>query len=370
MDHNSVLFKKVFGCLIGGAIGDAMGGPYEGMHADFIRQLNGGGLIPDLHDYHLRPADFFQPEYGGGYAWSFAPGTYTDDTYFATLLGRCIIEKGGRITCDDLGDYWVKHCNVRCGWYAIQASYWRLIQSNRPARSASQGNMGDNSSPMCIGPVGVINACDPFTAALDAYDVSSIMHEDYSREAAGMLAAAIAEAMKPDATVESVIAAALDNLPGGKLSPLYPQMQLALECVKQAADVDELTKLFYERLNVQWARRPEVVSAPDGRHSDSVDSLEAVPCALAMFAFNRGDYAKTISAAASFGRDCDTIACMAGYVAGAFQGTDGIPQRWIDTVLAANPQENIKDIAEKITGVLLAQNERRRSQCDLLDQMA
>ena len=40
--QSSQLFDKVYGCLVGGLVGDAMGGPIEGMTADFIRELHGG----------------------------------------------------------------------------------------------------------------------------------------------------------------------------------------------------------------------------------------------------------------------------------------------------------------------------------------
>lgn len=37
----SLLYKKIYGCLAAGAIGDALGAPFEGMHHKDIGKLKG-----------------------------------------------------------------------------------------------------------------------------------------------------------------------------------------------------------------------------------------------------------------------------------------------------------------------------------------
>lgn len=367
MNQQSALYKKVFGCVMGGVVGDAFGGPIEGMHADFIRELH-GGVVTDLVSYTTRPDDFFMPAAPSAYAWSDKPGTYTDDSYFALLNARCIIEKGGRINCDDLGDFLVRECDIRRGWYSLAASYWKLMMTHRPARTVGQGNIGENSSAMCIGPIGIINACDPYQAALDAYDVISIMHDDHSRDAAGIIAAAVAEAFKPSATVDSIVDAALQNIPGGKYSRMYKPMLLAVDLARKAKDYEELTKLYYDQLIIEWSGRGKPVST-DGRHNDSCESYESIPCAVGMFLNAGGDFAKTIEGAANFGRDCDTIACMAGYIAGAFGGVDAIPAPWVDTCIAANPDPDLRAIAEGLTACVLGERKKLAERAALLDSL-
>ena len=365
---NSILFKKVYGCVMGGAIGDALGGPVEGMRADFIRSLH-NGPVTDLISYTTRPEDFFQPSAPSAYAWSDKPGTYTDDTYFATVNARCIIEKGGRINCDDLGDFWVKNFDVDRAWYSAAASYWRLVMTYHPAREAGAGNIGENSSAMCIGPIGIINAGDPAQASLDAYDCVSLMHHDHSRDAAGIIAAAVAEAMRPEATVDSVVQAALDNIPGGRCSRMYEPMHLAVKLAREAKDTEELTRLYYEQLIIDWCGRGKPLST-DGRHADSCESYESIPCAVGMFLNAGGDYKKTVIGGANFGRDCDTIACMAGYIAGAFQGIDGIPAKWVQTVLAANPDPDLTRLAAGLTETLVKQSKKVEERCRVICEMA
>ncbi len=368
MKKDSVLFKKVFGCLMGGVIGDAFGGPIEGMDAGFIRQLH-NGVVTDLVSYTTRPEDFFQPEAPSAYAWSDKPGTYTDDSYFSTVNAKCIIEKRGRISCDDLGDFWVKNLDVDHAWYTLATSYWRLVYTFKPAREIGKGNIGENSSPMCMGSIGIINACDARQAALDAYDVTSLFHDDHSRDAAGIIAAAVAEAFCPDATIESIAQAAVNNIPGGICSRMYEPMKLAIKLAKEAKNSEELTKLYYDQLIINWCGRGKKLCT-DGRHNDSCEAYESVPCAIGMFINAKGDYEKTIIGSANFGRDCDTIACMAGYIAGAFNGIDGIRKSWVETCMNANPDPDIENLAEQLLEVVLEQNSRTIQRCNTIGEMS
>lgn len=367
MNKQTALYKKVFGCIMGGVVGDAFGGPVEGMDAEFIRKLH-DGPVTDLISYKTRPDDFFMPESPSAYAWSDQPGTYTDDSYFATVNAQCMIEHEGRITCDELGDYWVKHLDVNRCWYSSAASYWRLVMTYMPARQAGVGNIGENSSAMCIGPVGIINACNPRQASLDAYDLMSIIHHDHSRDAAGIIAAAVAEAMNPDSTVDSVVTAALENVPGGKCSKMYQPLHLAVKLAKEAKDTEELTKLYYDQLLIDWCGRGKPLCT-DGRHNDSCEAYESIPCAIGMFLNTAGDFQKTIIGAANFGRDCDTIACMAGYIAGAFGGIEAIPSKWTDTCLKANPDPDLEQLAVGMTEALVKQTQRTLENCNLITKM-
>jgi len=54
LEEEPILFKKIYGRLTGGLVGDAMGGPNEGMHYEEIEQKY--GRITRLMDYKGRPA--------------------------------------------------------------------------------------------------------------------------------------------------------------------------------------------------------------------------------------------------------------------------------------------------------------------------
>jgi ADP-ribosylglycohydrolase len=368
VSKNSMLFKKVYGSLIGGAIGDALGGPVESMHYKFIREYHHGRMT-DLKEYD-RPEGFGNagPD-SGAYARSPKAGTYTDDTHLRHFITDAIVAKQGRIMPEDLAEVWMEKMDTRYFWVSISNSWNRLALTATPAWEVGAGNVPDNSSAMCIGPIGIINAGDPAQAAQDAYAIASLSHDGYAREAACVIASATAEAMKPDATVDGVVQASIEHLPNRDTSPIYGAVLRAIEWAQEAADTEELTAIYYERGLVSFADRHPRPRDVDERLSWSVDPLESIPCVMAMFYKAKGDYEESVVAAASFGRDCDTIACMTGYVAGALNGVDAIPEHWIEMVREAQPEPDQEQIALGVAEALLADEARLSEKASLIHHL-
>jgi ADP-ribosylglycohydrolase len=65
-------------------------------------------------------------------------------------------------------------------------------------------------------------------------------------------------------------------------------------------------------------------------------SIEEVPVALGFLLVTKGDFEQAIFGAANYGRDNDSIAGMAGAIAGALHGDSVIRPEWIATLDAAN----------------------------------
>ena len=65
-------------------------------------------------------------------------------------------------------------------------------------------------------------------------------------------------------------------------------------------------------------------------------SIEEVPVALGFLIVANGDFEQSIFGAANYGRDNDSIAGMAGAIAGALHGDGVIRPEWIAQVNAAN----------------------------------
>jgi len=369
MSKDSLLFKKVYGSLIGGAIGDALGGPLETFHYKFIREYH-GGRVTDLKEYD-RPQDFHQPgPNSGAYARSSRAGTYTDDTHLRHFITDAIIAKQGRIMPEDLAAVWMEKMETKYFWVSITNSWNRLALTATPTWEIGAGNVPDNSSAMCIGPIGVINAGDPAQAAQDAYAIASLSHDGYARDAACVIASATAEAMRPDATVDSVVRASIEHMPNRDTSPMYGALQRAIEWADQAADTEELTEIYYDKGLVSYAIRHPAPRTKAERLSWSVDPLESIPVVIAMFYKTKGDYRGAVIASANFGRDCDTIACMTGYIAGALNGVDAIPERWIQTVNEAQPEPDQEAIAAGVTDALLAERSRFLDKAELIERLS
>ena len=65
-------------------------------------------------------------------------------------------------------------------------------------------------------------------------------------------------------------------------------------------------------------------------------SIEEVPIALAFLVVTGGDYEGSIFGGANYGRDNDSIAGMAGSIAGALHGISSIRSEWIAQINTAN----------------------------------
>ena len=83
--QQTILFSKIWAGMLGGAIGDAMGGPVEGK--DYREIEKEYGVLDTFLPYS------FPPDYHNHF--SNAPGSYTDDTRLKHLLCNAIIRAEG-----------------------------------------------------------------------------------------------------------------------------------------------------------------------------------------------------------------------------------------------------------------------------------
>ena len=76
-----------------------------------------------------------------------------------------------------------------------------------------------------------------------------------------------------------------------------------------------------------------------------------IPGKLALFYLAEGDPKQTIVYGANFGRDADTIASMAGALAGAYSGVDALPVEWITKVSEESPR-NHEAVVQRLVQVV------------------
>ena len=341
VNENSRLYDKVLGCLAGGALGDAMGGATEMMSFQKIEALFGWVDRP-LPSGDTAETARFDP--------GRPAGVVTDDTQLRNLLCEAIIRKGGRVIADDWAVVWLEQMR---GWFytPVVNAYHKIFAGDVRPREAGHGCMASNSSAMSIAPVGIINACNPAQAAQDAYDVAGLIHENYARDGACAIAAAIAAAFTPEATVEDVLQAATEYLyPTGQIKQRIEQ---ALELARQTNEYRAFRQAFYEQMLLPFPQNALVsgTTPPEGFY-DTAEPRETVPTALALFLLAQGDWRSAVEFAANFGRDSDTIGAMVGAIAGAYEGTRNIPADWITLINERNPF-NQQDLALKMTHALL-----------------
>ncbi len=348
------LYDKVYGYLLGAAIGDAFGIRLEMMHFRDIDAQYGHvthfDALPRRQPSTQPPHERFNPfgaqmELEDGYhplgRWSREVGVYTDDTRYLLITVQAILGKRGPIDGTDLAAEWLNYRLMAEGaadhtptwsWAGPERTYARHVASL--ARLTWMAHQQRPCIPGWDGPMGLIHAGDPGTAAA----------------VGSPFAVAIATAMTPGATIDDVIVDVLrySTNPGVQADEFAGRMYRLLKIAAACEDVFELREPFY---------REFLVTFPPW---EAVFALEMVPCALALTLVARGDPEQAIIGAANLGRDADTIAGMAGQLTGALGGASALPPDWVEKVTRLNPNPDLATVAADLCEVLIEHAEQRR----------
>lgn len=357
--ENNLLFKKVFGSVAASNIGSAMGATVEwvsvpgggwkaledhfGWVEGFLpwtqkeRDVRYWNNSPPLHYYHM----------------DMEPGMTEDGAEIRYLLELAIIEKAGRVTVDDLAAIWkreIKREDIgRLVNPHILIHYDRLCAGNETSRISPCliGSMtpwpGLVDAAHMIGPVGIINACNPRQAAFDTENICLLLQPPASGgvEASKVVSAATAEAFRPSATVESVIEASI-----------------AYVSTHTRDIINEALNIARKYPNIKDVREP--IRAHFAPTYPFADGVETAAETMALFWITKGDVRQGMIGATNLGRDTDCIAGMLGSICGAFKSIDGVPMEWVETVQTAINRNkytmqklSMRETAEKLTTALL-----------------
>ena len=341
--QESPLFEKVYGALIGSAIGDAMGGPVEMLSFEEIERKY--GVVDELLPYLDKEPSAHGP-------WAREAGSYTDDTRIARIYCRAIIEKGDVPTDKNIARAFIKYYHSATGKFSkdfIEEYYLKAIY-----REDKQifGGQPTNCGIMGITPFGVVNACNVQKAFDDAFRAMFIV-EGYARYSAAIAAAAIAAAMKPEIQVADVINDSLNALRKHKARVegkgwvnchLYSEVGQKNEyLIKKGIEIAKKYKNSFEI-------KHELYNAV--KQQFFADGSETLAIALTMFYAAAGDFKNTVIGAVNFGRDNDSSASVAGAIAGAYGGINAIPRKWVALVEKVNTTPKIKKLAEGVSEVI------------------
>ena len=309
------------GCLIGLAVGDALGAPAEFVSRDDLRATYGPLGIVD-----------FKP-WGG-----FPPGTYTDDTQLAlaTAVGCLQAEQEWhrRGVRDPLSAVWRRYV----AWYATQSDPRRRRGPGQTCLSALAG--GDERRPtvarndskgcgavMRTAPVGLA-AClgDPFAWGVK---LGRLTHGHPS----GYLPAGFVARVVCDLLVGVRLPTAIDDA----LAELrtYEDHEETLAKVEQAralAAGDVPPKVALPALGAGWV----------GEEALAI----ALYCALSL----GNEFKPAVLAAVNHDGDSDSTASICGAILGAQLGLHAMPSRWVDGVEDGREILRLADVMWRVLG--------------------
>jgi ADP-ribosylglycohydrolase len=337
------LVDRAVGCLAGAAVGDALGGATEGWEAEEIRTHYGGwvsGIVESVRR-------------GRGEEKPFAPfhkgdGHVTDDTLMTRALVNVYARKRDHLDAFDVErlllpelveqKIWVPELGREELLYhrLFLAEKWLVLKlryGHADPREAGVGNIVNCGAAMYCAPVGIANAGEPDGAYAEALDLTGAHQSSYGREAAGVFAAAIAEAVRPGATVESVVATCLRLAKDGTRAAIEAVADAAVTAADVRSALGDLRRAFapFDSVGEIYAQPGLGARTPSRLHS-----IEELPLALGLLVVARGDFADTVLGGVNYGRDADSIASMGGALAGALGGLDAVRRDWVDEVSAAS----------------------------------
>ena len=359
--------------LAGAAVGDALGGATEGFAPDAIAERYGGavtGIVPPFHaDWATRRP--ISPYHKGD-------GHVTDDTLMTQALVQVYATRRDHLDAYAMAEDLVPLLLGQVRWIpeleretvllqrVFLAEKWlvaRLQYGHVDPREAGVGNIVNCGAAMYMAPVGVVNAGSPERAYAEAIDMAGAHQSSYGREAAGVFAAAVAAALMPHATVDDVVDAALRLARDGTRDAIAAVVAAA-RVLQRAKGRPESMRETGDRLRAAVApfdtvgdryREPSM----DARRPSRTKSIEELPIALGLLVVHGGAFRESVLGAVNYGRDADSIASMAGAIAGALGGPEAVPDEWLQAVATAS-RMNFDHWAALLGDAALAVLERDR----------
>jgi ADP-ribosyl-[dinitrogen reductase] hydrolase len=310
------------GCLVGGAIGDALGSPVESWPRSAVRRSYAKGLRD------------FQP----GRGWSSgAKGTVTDDTQLTIETAEWLINAGERPPCgQDMGLRVAEWGRVGRGiGRATRQALWNY-EMGMPWWEAGVASAG-NGAAMRAAPFGLRFAGQPDALRYAAALGSVTTH----RDATAVTSAIVQAAAVNHCLVRSSEELAADDLLATLVAALegLDAPQLELRSAQERRSLPQRIGEVHDFLG-----RP--ADEAFDHFFNGAFVLETTPIVLWLFLTYADDPEEALVAAVMGGRDADTTAAMLGNLIGALHGEDALPDRWRGENL--EDYDRLVDLADRL----------------------
>ena len=284
---------RIHGCLLGLAIGDALGAPLE---------FSKPGSFKPINDFH------------GGGMFKLNAGEFTDDTSMALCLAESLTRCNGFDAKDQMETYWKwlaeGHLSVRDKAVGVGKTTMRAIfqykKSGDPYTSVTNSMSAGNGCIMRLAPVPLFYADDPLKAIEMSGESSRTTHGlqvtiDACKYFGGLIWGALNEVSKEEL-----------------LSANYSPINGYWDEHEMKSDLSLVSLGSFKEKNP-----PEIIGS-----GYVVESLEA-----ALWAFyNSDNFEDGVLKAVNLGNDADTTGAIYGQLAGAYYGLESISDRFKNNI--------------------------------------
>lgn len=287
-----MLERAVIGCLLGTAVGDAIGLPMEGLPAKRLAKL-----FPEI----------------GGHQLLMGRGMYSDDTEHTCMVAQALICSRGDV--EPFMKSFSRHLRI---WLAClpagagRATIKAILKLWMGVSYEHSGVFSAGNGPaMRSAIIGVCFGEDYTTLRKMIKGSTRITHTDPKAEY-GALAVALAAQMARAGTLE-------------------PEDYSRVLCEMLRNDAPELIELV-NRVSDSVLSGETTASFADGLGLGlgvSGYAYHTVPVALHACLRHPADYRQAVVSVIKCGGDTDTTAAIVGGIVGASVGEDGIPAQWL-----------------------------------------
>lgn len=284
--RSDIQSSSISGCILGTAIGDAVGLKREGLSRDKAIWLHGHHPSPDL---------------------IFGKGFCSDDTEHTVLVGVAFLKSGGNVDAFEkafakLLRTWLLTCPAGIGLGTLRAIVKSFFVGPQRSGSSSAGN----GLAMRAGLIGLL-AKDQLHLKELIHVSTRITHADPRAEEGALVVAQAARFAATDSNAVEFLDSITPTLNGGELREHFVAMCEAL----RAGVVPQ--KFAVSR---GWGKGP----------TGYVN--QTVPMAVYCWAFSPNDFKSVVTNAVLLGGDTDSVAAIAGAIAGAGCGASSLPGDW------------------------------------------
>jgi len=282
--------------MAGLAVGDALGRPVEGLSAEEIRK-NYGSIN-----------DFLSQTPGG-----------SDDTEYAILTGRALVKYGSEISAEDFAREWLENVCYQSeeflgAGFSESSAIANLKAGLLPPQSGIHIHSWSDGLAMRVAPIGIVGNGDIEKTRRIAIADGQVSHAGEGIHSGVAIAVAISAAMSSKDYRESFDLA-------------HQSIPVDSWTYRNIADVKNIV---LENMDQEVHVIADKLLSKIATHDYSFADLapEAAALALSALLYGKGDFVQTLLFAVNLGRDADTIAAMAGAMAGTIAGYEAIPDHW------------------------------------------